>query len=270
MTFSKVLLACVFTAQLCTAATECGKKGGKYNFSPLMAFELDSKTKDYTYTLRTCGTSSQECPDDPDGVLKGMAAQTSKDRCYILGVDDSGVEWTEDTGKQTATMTALGSGADCPMGEPRKLNLVFSCDESQMKGDLKDTKFTVQNTGCDYTYEVATCLACNKGCASGGFGSVFLIIFCVVMGAYLLIFMAWNAFKLEKKGLEVLPHRGFWMKFFALVKEGFGMTFLLITCKHRQASYDDVKGQGSASTFDSAYPTAESAGTPYQGGEGEL
>eukprot|EP00945_MAST-04E_sp_MAST-4E-sp1_P000239 g239.t1 len=152
-----------------TAANECGKKGGKYDFSPLAAFVLNTTTEGYTYTLHTCGTSSQKCPDDPDGVLEGMAAQTSEDRCYILGVDDSTVVWTEDTEKQTATMTAVGSGADCPMGEPRQLNVVFSCDESQMKGDLKDTKFTMQkqNTGCDYTYEVATCLACNKGCQSG-------------------------------------------------------------------------------------------------------
>lgn len=253
-------------ARVSMAATVCGKKGGKYDFSPLEAFELESKMDDYTYSLRTCGVSSQKCPNDLD-VKQGMAAQTSPGRCYILGVEDAGVEWTEDTEKQTATLTASnGAGTDCPLGQPRKLNVVFTCDESQSKGDLKDTKFTAKYTGCEYTYDVPTCLACNKGCQSGGFGATVLVIFCITFGSYLVIGMAWNAFKLKKQGLEVLPNRDLWSKFFGYVKDGFVMTFLIVTCKFRQASYDDIGGDGKATSGfskDNAYPTAETAGTPY-------
>jgi hypothetical protein len=246
------------------AATTCGMAKGKYNFAELMQYQLKVKGGEYEYTLKLCGTSSQQCPQDQDEVKTGMATQTNlPDHCYVLAQYDTTAVWTE--GKQTASLSfANGTPEDCPDGLPRHFKVSFTCDSSQSKGDLANTALTVlkENQPCYYEYAVKTCLACDAGCASGlGFGGLVLLIFCIAMGTYLLVGIAWNAFKLKKQGLEILPNRELWASFFGYVKDGIQFSFLVVTCKHNQASYDTFGGDATKSP----YPDAESA-APYAAG----
>ncbi len=63
-----------------------------------------------------------------------------------------------------------------------------------------------------------------------------------------------NMFYFKKNGKESIPNISFWNYFVGLVWDGFAFTFLLITCKTQQATYDSF---GSTSAGDSVYTNAD-------------
>ena len=158
---STLLLLAAFAAAVAGAAVRCGTE--KYDFAELKN-ELKVKNGDYNYTLKLCGTSSQKCPNDYDGVTTGMATQTNMpDHCYSLGqYPETGAEpnWTE--GDETATLSLEnGSPHDCPDGLPRKLTVLLKCDRNAT--DIQSTTFKVlpDTEPCATEYEISTCLACD-------------------------------------------------------------------------------------------------------------
>jgi hypothetical protein len=160
-------LLSVFTVStLAFNAAACGMAQGKYDFTPLSTFQMNVSAGDYQYTVRLCGTSSQQCPNDPDEVITGMATQTNlPDHCYVLAQYDTTAVWTE--GAETASLSfANGTPEDCPDGLPRHFKVNFVCDPEQTEKDISKTTFTVnqESQPCFYSYSVSTCLACDKGC----------------------------------------------------------------------------------------------------------
>ena len=63
-----------------------------------------------------------------------------------------------------------------------------------------------------------------------------------------------NILHFKKNGKEAIPNIVFWNYFFGLVRDGFTFTFLLITCKTQQTTYDSF---GSTSAGDSVYTNAD-------------
>ena len=123
----------------------------------------------YTYDMSICGTSSTQCPNDPDGVTSGMVVQTKPSpfggACYVLGQYDDSVttaNWSPLTGSPAGVALTLanGSPSDCPEGTPRQLALNFECGSTQ-----EDTAWTIDDGGdCSYTIHYKTCLACANVC----------------------------------------------------------------------------------------------------------
>ena len=158
------LLLAAFATVAVTAAEPCGLANGKYDFTKLTENQMEIQDGEYKYTLKLCGTSSQQCPRDKDGVTTGMATQANlPDHCYVLAEYKESY-WTE--GDESATLTLKnGSPQDCPDGLPRGLEVVLTCDRNQAKADISRTTFTVGETDpCFGRYEISTCLACNEGC----------------------------------------------------------------------------------------------------------
>ena len=128
----------------------------------------------YSYDLTVCGTSQTQCPNDPDGVITGMAIQTKGSgwlrECFVLGVYDDeffAPNWRPLASDGAALTMANGSPDSCPSGMPRLLEVDFTCGKMESPAD---TAIVVQNSGCQFIFSFPTCHACTGGC-SGGSGS---------------------------------------------------------------------------------------------------
>lgn len=269
----------VQSAQFCGIDTrQPGAKTGGIvkDFSPLKDLQLTTEESGYTYTMNLCSTSSQTCPDDPDGVTEGMATQTQvsvvSSRCYVLAQWDPTATWTNNN-DVVKLQFGNGSPDDCPPpGLPRTFTATFACDPNVNINDMKDenfakTSFQVKNTGCQYEFIIPTCIACDKGCGGSGgastFFELFFIIFSITLSVYLVVGILVNIFHFKKNGKEAVPNILFWNYFFGLVMDGFAYTVALITCKTQQTSYDSF---GGTSAGDSVYTNADTQnGTnPYE------
>ena len=95
--------------------------GTKYDFTKIAGKDISVNQNGYTYPLNICGTSSTECPNDPDGVTSGMAVQTKASKfggaCYVLGQYDDSVtaaNWSPLANEKGVALTlANGSPSDC-------------------------------------------------------------------------------------------------------------------------------------------------------------
>ena len=89
-----LFLVCRFTTSQ-TAPCKYTSGGTTYDFTKIAGKEVTVTAGDYKYNLNICGTSSMECPNDPDGVTSGMAVQTKPNpfggACYVLGQYDNSV-----------------------------------------------------------------------------------------------------------------------------------------------------------------------------------
>ena len=97
------VLAVFVVCQSATAQTPpCKYTSGEttYDFTKIAGKEVTVTEGDYNYNLNICGTSSMECPNDPNGVTSGMAVQTHTspspygDYCYVLGQYDATANWS--------------------------------------------------------------------------------------------------------------------------------------------------------------------------------
>ena len=141
------------------------KTGVKYDFTKISTSEFSTTQGGYTYNLRICGTSEQQCKRDPDDIKTGMAVQTRNmgtlsESCYVLSQFDNSVtsaNWhTLDGGKGVSLTLANGTPDDCPDGTPRALQLHLECSTGEI-----DNSFTIVNKDCEYTIHYKTCLACE-------------------------------------------------------------------------------------------------------------
>ena len=255
----------VLAAPLCGIDTEPSSPtaGIKKDFGVLKGLQLTANDKGYEYTLNLCSTSSQKCPDDPDEVTQGMATQTQASvvtsRCYILSQWDSTAKWTNAKDKVTLEL-GNGSPADCPEGLPRTFTATFTCDPNVhiTKDDYTKATFTATNPAgtCQYDFNIPTCIACDAGCKSETtFFEIFLIVFIIVVCVYLLAGILLNKFYFKSE--ELMPNSALWAYIFGLVKDGIMFSFMLITCKAQQASYDSF---GSTSKGDDVYTNVENSG----------
>ena len=151
--FLTTAISTVQSAQLCGIDTRKpgAKTGGIVkDFSPLKGLQLTTEDSGYTYTMNLCSTSSQKCPDDPDGVTEGMATQTKvsvvTSGCWVLAQWDSTAKWTN---TQDTVKLQLGNGSpdQCPDGLPRTFSATFTCDPNVQinKDDYSKASFTVKN-----------------------------------------------------------------------------------------------------------------------------
>ena len=76
----------------------------------------------------------------------------------------------------------------------------------------------------------------DGGSGSSVGGAVFLGLFFGLLVVYFVGFALYNRVQLNKSGLEVIPHRGFWSGFGGYVAEGFRFTFHKITGKGQYQS----------------------------------
>ena len=142
--------------------------GVKYDFTKIGKSEFSTTAGGYTYNLRICGTSEQQCTSDPDGITTGMAVQTKQGfggSCYVLGQYDNSVtsaNWALlDSGKGVSLSLANGSPADCDGGTPRDVQLNLECSASET-----DDSFTIDNSACSYVFEPCReelCMARSEG-----------------------------------------------------------------------------------------------------------
>ena len=86
-----LFLVCPFATSQ-TAPCKYTSGGTTYDFTKIAGKEVTVTAGDYNYNLNICGTSSTECPDDPDGITGGMAVQLNRPfggACYVLGQYDA-------------------------------------------------------------------------------------------------------------------------------------------------------------------------------------
>lgn len=69
-------------------------------------------------------------------------------------------------------------------------------------------------------------------------GAIFFIALAVIFFVYLLTFSALNKFKNGANGIEIVPHRRFWMSLPGLIRDGFKFTFYKIT---RRSAYNQYQ-----------------------------
>ena len=74
------------------------------------------------------------------------------------------------------------------------------------------------------------------GSGSSVGGAIFLGLLFGLLVVYFVGFALYNRVQLNKSGLEVIPHRGFWSGFGGYVAEGFRFTFHKITGKGQYQS----------------------------------
>ena len=253
-----ILAALAVTGSVRAAGPAC-----KYNdldFSALAGKSYNPADENgYSYDLTICAPSQTQCPNDPDGVITGMAVQTKGSgwlqECFVLGVytdDTEPPSWGPYAPEGAALTMGNGSPAQCPDGMPRQLEVDFTCGKTESPSD---SAIVLKNTGCQYIFSFPTCHACKGGCSGGGGGGgggggsggggaggsghffgTFLWIFVGVFCAYCIGGVAYNVYRNQKKGLEAIPNREFWGSLPGYTKDGVVHTAAFVKSKTSGAS----------------------------------
>lgn len=118
----------------------------------------------------------------------------------------------------------------------RTSTINFYCDKSDGKFEFVN----VENKGggnYNYIFQWKTSHACpvkSGGGGGGGGGSaisggwIFIIILFSLVILYFVCGALWNRFKLDKRGIEIIPNHEFWLSLPGLVKDGHIYVFNLV------------------------------------------
>ncbi|CAF3933535.1 unnamed protein product [Rotaria sordida] len=96
----------------------------------------------------------------------------------------------------------------------------------------------------EYHMTLSTKCACWNGCKDSPkptkpnsltTGAVLIIIFVAVVFLYLITFISYNHFRLQRSGIDLIPHRKFWIVLPGYAKDGIIFVYHRVICSSRGA-----------------------------------
>ncbi|CAF0991764.1 unnamed protein product [Adineta ricciae] len=200
--------------------TSVGRKDG----TPAWKDVLPQISDGHVYSYNPCYSFTQvNCLD----VAACQAHQTDPKLTYSLGTQNS-VQWRTNLGQELPTLVYKTT--------ERTLEVTLKC-----LGPKESNRLDVQ--GLDtvkriYSMTLSSKCACWDGCGSGSTandgisgGLVFIIVLFALLCIYLIGFMVFNKFKRQATGLDMLPHRTFWISLPGYALAGTRFIFGKITNK---------------------------------------
>lgn len=227
------------TAPKCIAKLQ-DYDGSEYDFTSLMS------TTDLTYTdddnnkfyFRLCGDTSETCIIPGGGPIVGMGILVPEPQgtvgaqCVTLGTWDNEAAWQPQIGtdgKQLGVTLIASNGGECQgAADAASLQVNINCytdDQNTVKASRhpKDLLFhaSVDETGCQGTYTIESCLACHGGCSDDGGlsgGAVFaIVLFCGILPIVIIGGIVINRFVLHETGTANLY---FWRGYARMFSRG--------------------------------------------------
>ena len=116
-------------------------------------------------------------------------------------------------------------------------------------GTWGDTTFQENVTRCNWNVTINSTFGCWKystyNPSSGSSttlsaGSVFLIIFIVVVLTYIILGCAYNSFYHGRVGMDAIPNKNSWAQFTRYIRAGCELTRDTICCSHSPGSYQEL------------------------------
>ena len=138
---------------------------------------------------------------------------------------------------------------DCMNGTGELIvNYNIICDEGG--GTWPENLSVIENmTTCDWNITIQSSLGCWQYSAINSNdnstdnlspGSVFLIIFIVIILTYIILGCAYNSFYHGRVGMDAVPNKDSWTQFSRYCRAGFEVTRDTICCTHSPGSYQEL------------------------------
>uniref|UniRef100_A0A7S0HAG0 Autophagy-related protein 27 n=1 Tax=Hanusia phi TaxID=3032 RepID=A0A7S0HAG0_9CRYP len=203
--------------------------GTSYDLSPLTrtAGRPDYVGKDKMgnlYYINVC-SNVQEIPKECRILQKDIRSPVYQVRndsfCHWLGMENShSWDYIEKGSPYVGVQLTYSNGEYCQEGMNRRVKLQMYCDHLGRLGSVGDYYVTVESP-CTYVVTFPTPYGCPKA-ASMSKGTVFIILFFTVIGAYFGGGLLINVTKYHMPlSIDSLPHIEFWRNLPELLKDGF-------------------------------------------------
>ncbi|UJR11406.1 hypothetical protein I4U23_015586 [Adineta vaga] len=209
--------------------TSVGHKDG----TPVWKDVFPERKDDHVYSYNPCHSFTQgNCVD----VAACQAYATDEKLTYSLGTQNS-VQWRTTVDQEIPTL--VYKSAD------RTLEVSLKCIGAK-ESDKLDV-VGVDSIKQIYLMTLSSKCACWNGCKGGSGtksngeisgGSIFLIIVLILLIVYLIGFMAFNKLKRKATGIDIIPHRTFWVSLPNYAVAGTKFTFGKIT--NQKTNYNAI------------------------------
>ncbi|CAF1085215.1 unnamed protein product [Adineta ricciae] len=172
--------------------------------------ETPSIGSNYIYSYNPCKSFSEG-----DTCKDVAVCQVSKDKTltFILGKQDS-AKWNEGAGAGTNPTIEYTF-------ELKHVTVELQCTDSAT-AELEALGESPTN---NYKFRLLSKCSCWNGCKAAGGGGlpggvVFIIILLVLAVVYIIGFAIYNKVRLQRTGLDILPHRTFWVALPVYARDG--------------------------------------------------
>jgi len=190
---------------------------------PIKAMYLTS----WEYTVYPCAEHSQKCgAQDKTGFCQSNPARPSEN--FNVGHFNS---FTVQDATTPNTITMTYTGGDPAEGQVRGGTVIVTCEPNAKEPTGMVANNPPLNNLNGYQVKFHSMHACQKKPGSNGLsgGSVLLILLFVFFAVYLIGGVAFNKFRNEATGIDLVPNLEFWQTFPHLVKEGCLFTYGKVT-----------------------------------------
>lgn len=203
---------CVLTAKDGTVFNLANAKKAEKDFT-------DSTAGGFTYQFQICGNTKKVCNKQPAPASKWRGG-----KCNNLGdLDTQTIEAIDPANPLKGVRIKYNEGDICKKQqdgqtqiETRAVSYEITCDSSKTATVLKEIK---EINMCEYTIMFESAAACPAS-GGGGSGKMFLILLLAATAVYCGGGIAYNKYRAQKQGMEMIPQLEFWQQLPGLVKDG--------------------------------------------------
>ena len=219
----------------------------RYDLNRLNGLTLLGGDASFRYALSPCSpVPTEQCGTNTQPFEAGMMAcqeRVSPNKFespmgFLNGYGKSpDVEFKANPQGEGTGVLMIVRNALCNGGE-RLVQVTFICDPSANKPKTMNVS---EAPICTFTITVKAAEACplTSGSSISG-GTVFLIVLLVIVVVYLLGGVLYNRLKAKQTGLEMLPHRSFWLLLLGLFVDGCRTTLTFVRTCGGKNSYASV------------------------------
>ncbi|CAF1555366.1 unnamed protein product [Rotaria sordida] len=201
---------------------------GKMDGTPVWKDIPPDKTENYVYSYNPCYPFSEKLCTNVAGCQIGKDGRVS----YSIGTQAS-IIWKN-------TLDDMPSLVYTSADRTKQLFVDMLCIQSdehklEVHGETKTN---------EYHMTLSTKCACWNGCKDSPkptkpnsltTGAILIIIFVAVVFLYLITFISYNHFRLQRSGIDLIPHRKFWIVLPGYVKDGIIFVYHRVICSSRGA-----------------------------------
>ncbi|CAF0984760.1 unnamed protein product [Adineta steineri] len=199
---------------------------GRTDGAPMWKDVTPTTSDNHVYSYNPCHSFTQgECKD----VAVCQAFATDEKLTYSLGTQNS-IKWKTTADDDTPTLIYTSGERTSEV----KLRCLTSKEPDKLEVQGYDALKAL------YTMTLSSKCVCWDGCKGGhhpksndgpSVGTIFIIALLVLISVYLIAFISYNKFKLQATGIEILPHRTFWISLPRYSSAGILFVFQKVTNK---------------------------------------
>jgi len=165
------------------------------------------------YLINICANLPQAC----FGIVSAVC-RVKNDLEFASGTLSTMTISDGKNGPHSGVTISYAGGESCAAGGSRTTKAFIECQAGVSPAEITSV---VEPTACTLEFYMKSAHACpSKGTSGLSGGSILLIIFFVTLTVYFIGGVAFNKYKREATGLDLIPNVGFWMMIPGLVKDG--------------------------------------------------